>query len=111
MAQLIDLHLSVAYQVMLLQIGHGHSQPVAFELSMRESEHQKPESFVQGQALSPLATLVSSCLTIYHGHRLVMGTASGADVAIAYNRTTKIALISWRGTVETRDWLEVSRRA
>ena len=36
-----------------------------------------------------------------------MGTASGADVAIAYNQTTKTALISWRGTVSTRDWLEV----
>lgn len=41
---------------------------------------------------------------------MISGTASGADVAIAYNRTTKIALISWRGTVSRRDWLEVSCR-
>ena len=39
--------------------------------------------------------------------KLVFGTDTGAVVAIAYNSTTKTALISWRGTSTTQDWLEV----
>lgn len=42
------------------------------------------------------------------GSVLVTGTSSGANVAVAYNSSTKIGLISWRGSVGTRDWLDVS---
>ncbi|KAK9835462.1 hypothetical protein WJX74_000569 [Apatococcus lobatus] len=52
------------------------------------------------------ATQATEFTNAIPGSVLVQGTASGADVAIAYNKTTKIALISWRGTVSTRDWLE-----
>ena len=43
--------------------------------------------------------------------KLVMGTSSGAVVAIAYNSSTKTALISWRGTSSNQDWLEVRSSA
>ena len=39
--------------------------------------------------------------------KLVRGTSTGAVVAIAYNSSTKTALISWRGTSTDQDWLEV----
>ncbi|KAK9835675.1 hypothetical protein WJX74_005697 [Apatococcus lobatus] len=40
------------------------------------------------------------------GSVFVTGTSSGANVAVAYNSSTKIGLIAWRGSVGTRDWID-----